>query len=357
MQALSFTVHIPLVCFGIAFPVMVLLMEWWAQRTGDPLYRTIARRWSRVMIALFAIGAITGTVLSFEMGVLWPNFTATFGGVFGLGFAIEGFSFFLEAIFLGIYVYGWDRLSPRMHLLSGIPHRRDRIPGVMDGHLGQRMDEPPERLPAGCRPRRRRPPLEGALWQRLPVARAHPHVHRRVPGHRVRHGRRLRGRAAARALDPLRTYGDRAAADDRLARRADPDPHRRLGGAHDQQGRADQARRDRGPGQDDRGRPVACLRPVRARAGPVRRSHPEGALRARLPRPRRPGTGPERGRARRPAAGQRGARRLPDDGRHRHAAGDPRHPHRGRARAPTAVAQAASILRGGRSRGSAVRGR
>jgi cytochrome d ubiquinol oxidase subunit I len=121
MQALSFAVHIPLVCFGIAFPVMVLIMEGLGQRTGDALYRTIARRWSRVMIALFAVGAITGTVLSFEMGVLWPNFTATFGGVFGLGFAIEGFSFFIEAIFIGIYVYGWDRLSPRLHLLSGIP--------------------------------------------------------------------------------------------------------------------------------------------------------------------------------------------------------------------------------------------
>jgi cytochrome d ubiquinol oxidase subunit I len=121
MQALSFAAHIPLVCFGIAFPAMVLIMEWLGQRTGDPLYRTIARRWSRVMIALFAIGAITGTVLSFEMGVLWPNFTATFGAVFGLGFAIEGFSFFMEAIFIGIYVYGWDRLSPRVHLLSGIP--------------------------------------------------------------------------------------------------------------------------------------------------------------------------------------------------------------------------------------------
>jgi cytochrome bd ubiquinol oxidase subunit I len=121
MQALSFTVHIPLVCFGMAFPLMVLLMEWWGHRTGDPLYRTIARRWSRVMITLFAIGVITGTVLSFEMGVLWPSFTATFGGVFGLGFAIEGFSFFMEAIFLGIYVYGWERLSPRTHLLSGIP--------------------------------------------------------------------------------------------------------------------------------------------------------------------------------------------------------------------------------------------
>jgi cytochrome d ubiquinol oxidase subunit I len=121
MQALSFAVHIPLVCFGIAFPAMVLFMEWWGLRTGDPLHREIARRWSRIMVALFAVGVITGTVLSFEMGVLWPNFTATFGGVFGLGFAIEGFSFFMEAIFIGIYVYGWDRLSPRAHLLSGIP--------------------------------------------------------------------------------------------------------------------------------------------------------------------------------------------------------------------------------------------
>jgi cytochrome d ubiquinol oxidase subunit I len=121
MQALSFVVHIPLVCFGIAFPAMVLFAEWLYHRTGDEVYRVLARRWTRVMVALFAVGVITGTILSFEMGLLWPNFTATFGGVFGLGFAIEGFSFFLEAIFIGIYVYGWDRLSPRAHLLTGIP--------------------------------------------------------------------------------------------------------------------------------------------------------------------------------------------------------------------------------------------
>ncbi len=121
MQALSFAVHIPLVCFGIAFPAMVLFVEWLHLRTGDELYRTLARRWTRVMVALFAVGVITGTVLSFEMGLLWPQFTSTFGSVFGLGFAIEGFSFFAEAIFLGIYVYGWDRLSPRAHLLSGVP--------------------------------------------------------------------------------------------------------------------------------------------------------------------------------------------------------------------------------------------
>jgi cytochrome bd ubiquinol oxidase subunit I len=121
MQALSFIVHIPLVCFGIAFPAMVLFAEWLHQRTGDEVYRVLARRWTRIMVALFAVGVITGTILSFEMGLLWPDFTATFGSVFGLGFAIEGFSFFLEAIFIGIYVYGWDRLSPRAHLLSGIP--------------------------------------------------------------------------------------------------------------------------------------------------------------------------------------------------------------------------------------------
>jgi cytochrome bd ubiquinol oxidase subunit I len=121
MQALSFAVHIPLVCFGTAFPAMVLFTEWLHHRTGDPLYRTLARRWTRVMVALFAVGVVTGTILSFEMGLLWPGLTGTFGGVYGLGFAIEGFSFFMEAIFIGIYVYGWDRLSPRAHMASGIP--------------------------------------------------------------------------------------------------------------------------------------------------------------------------------------------------------------------------------------------
>jgi cytochrome d ubiquinol oxidase subunit I len=121
MQALSFMVHIPLVCFGIAFPSMVLFIEWRYLRTGDAMFRTLARRWTKILVALFAAGVVTGTVLSFEMGLLWPAFTAKFGSVFGLGFAIEGFSFFLEAIFIGIYVYGWDRLRPRTHFLCGLP--------------------------------------------------------------------------------------------------------------------------------------------------------------------------------------------------------------------------------------------
>jgi cytochrome d ubiquinol oxidase subunit I len=121
LQALSLTVHIPLVCFGIAFPSMVLFAEWRYLRTGDEVYRTLARRWSKVMLTLFAVGVVTGTILSFEFGLLWPDFVASFGNVFGLGFALEGFSFFVEAIFIGVYMYGWDRLSPRRHFLAGIP--------------------------------------------------------------------------------------------------------------------------------------------------------------------------------------------------------------------------------------------
>jgi cytochrome bd ubiquinol oxidase subunit I len=121
MQALSLAVHIPLVCFGVAFPALVLFCEWRFLRTGDVLYRTLARRWSKVMLALFAVGVVTGTILSFELGLLWPGFMASFGNVFGLGFTLEGFSFFVEAIFIAIYVYGWNRLPPRLHLASGVP--------------------------------------------------------------------------------------------------------------------------------------------------------------------------------------------------------------------------------------------
>jgi cytochrome bd ubiquinol oxidase subunit I len=121
LQALSFAVHIPLVCFGIAFPAIVLFTEGLWLRTGNPVYKALAKRWSKVMLILFAVGVVTGTILSFELGLLWPNFMATFGDVFGLAFGLEAFSFFIEAIFIAIYVYGWDRLSPRQHLLSGIP--------------------------------------------------------------------------------------------------------------------------------------------------------------------------------------------------------------------------------------------
>src|SRR5919109_2388088 len=105
--------HIVLACFGVAFPAVMLTAEAIGRRRGDPEALRLARNWSKAVAVLFAVGAVTGTVLSFEFGLLWPRFTDRFGEVFGTGFAIEGIFFFLEAIFIAIYIYGWDRLSPR----------------------------------------------------------------------------------------------------------------------------------------------------------------------------------------------------------------------------------------------------
>jgi cytochrome d ubiquinol oxidase subunit I len=113
--------HIVVACLGVGMPGLVLFAEWRGQRTGDPSYQLLARRWARAMGVLFAVGAVSGTILSFEMGVLWSGLMDHYGAVIGLPFAIEGFAFFIEAIFLGIYLYGWDRLPPRVHLLSGVP--------------------------------------------------------------------------------------------------------------------------------------------------------------------------------------------------------------------------------------------
>jgi cytochrome d ubiquinol oxidase subunit I len=121
MQALSLIVHIPIVCFGIAFPAMMLFVEGLYLRTGEATYKALAKRWSKVAVTLFAVGVVTGTILSFEFGLLWPEFMARFGEVFGIGFALEGISFFVEAIFIAIYVYGWERLPRRTHFLTGIP--------------------------------------------------------------------------------------------------------------------------------------------------------------------------------------------------------------------------------------------
>jgi cytochrome d ubiquinol oxidase subunit I len=92
MQALSLAVHIPIVCMGIAFPAMILFVEGLYLRTHDPTYKALAKRWSKVALVIFAVGVITGTILSFEFGLLWPEFMATFGEVFGVAFGLEGSS-------------------------------------------------------------------------------------------------------------------------------------------------------------------------------------------------------------------------------------------------------------------------
>jgi cytochrome bd ubiquinol oxidase subunit I len=113
--------HIVLACFGVAFPAMMLIAEYVGHRRGDEAALRLARNWSKAVAVLFAVGAVTGTVLSFEFGLLWPRFMDRFGDAFGIAFAIEGIFFFLEAIFIAIYIYGWDRLSPRAHMWAAVP--------------------------------------------------------------------------------------------------------------------------------------------------------------------------------------------------------------------------------------------
>lgn len=118
-MALSLGWHIIIACLGVGCPILILIAEWRYYKTDDPIYLKLARRWAKAFGVLFAVGAVSGTILSFEMGVLWPGLMGKYGGVIGLPFALEGFAFFAEAIFLGIYLYGWNRVSRRQHLFAG----------------------------------------------------------------------------------------------------------------------------------------------------------------------------------------------------------------------------------------------
>src|SRR3954465_7409799 len=119
-MAMSLGFHIVFAEIGIAMPLLMVLAEWRWRRTGDAACLELARRWAKGTAVLFAVGAVSGTVLSFELGLLWPGFMRFAGPLIGLPFSLEGFAFFLEAIFLGVYLYGWDRVGPRTHLASGL---------------------------------------------------------------------------------------------------------------------------------------------------------------------------------------------------------------------------------------------
>ena len=129
MQALSLAVHIPLVCFGIAFPAMILFVEGLYLRTGEAVYKTLAKRWSKVALIIFATGVVTGTILSFEFGLLWPDFMATFGEVFGVAFGLEGISELTSALL--------KLLSRHMRLLSD--YFADAALSEVSSRLAQRL--------------------------------------------------------------------------------------------------------------------------------------------------------------------------------------------------------------------------
>src|ERR1043165_7164916 len=119
-MAVSLMFHIVFAVIGIAMPVLMAVAEWRWQRTGDRVYRDLAHQWARGTAVLFAVGAVSGTVLSFELGLLWPTFMRHAGPIIGMPFSLEGLAFFTEAIFLGIYLYGFDRSQPRLHFVSAV---------------------------------------------------------------------------------------------------------------------------------------------------------------------------------------------------------------------------------------------
>ncbi|MGK5114054.1 cytochrome ubiquinol oxidase subunit I [Geodermatophilus sp. CPCC 205506] len=149
-MAVSLGWHIVFACFGIAFPLLTVVTEWRGHRRGDADLLGLARTWARAMGVLFAAGAVSGTLLSFEMGILWPVLMDRFGEVYGFPFVLEGFAFFIEAIFVGVYLFGWDRLSPRAHVLSAVPMIVSGMAGAffvvaanawMNNPTGFRLDE------------------------------------------------------------------------------------------------------------------------------------------------------------------------------------------------------------------------
>src|ERR1700744_3235103 len=118
-MAISLAFHIIFAIVGIGMPALMVIAESEWRKTGDGVYLELAKRWARGTAIMFAVGAVSGTVLSFELGLLWPRFMQYAGAIIGMPFSLEGFAFFTEAIFLGVYLYGWNRVSPGVHLLAG----------------------------------------------------------------------------------------------------------------------------------------------------------------------------------------------------------------------------------------------
>src|SRR6187549_4139901 len=129
-MAMSLAFHIIFAAIGIAMPLLMVIAEWRWLRSRDEIYLTLAKRWAKGTAILFAVGAVSGTVLSFELGLLWPGFMGYAGSIIGMPFSLEGFAFFTEAIFLGIYLYGRPYISRGLHLASGIGVA---ISGAMSG--------------------------------------------------------------------------------------------------------------------------------------------------------------------------------------------------------------------------------
>ncbi len=208
-MAFTLAAHIILVPLGVSWAFMALIANYRGIKHDDADALRLAQRWSKYMAVTFAVGAVTGTVLTFEFGLLWPKFMGQWGEAFGIPFAFEGLFFFTEAIFIAIYIYGWRRLKPWAHFWTGVPLVHHRHPRQRLRRRRQRLDELAGGLHARrCRQGRRRRPAGGDL-QRRDAADGGPHGARRLCGRRIprRLGLRLRHVAwPSRPVPPARVH-------------------------------------------------------------------------------------------------------------------------------------------------------
>ncbi len=242
-MAFTLGFHIILASLGVALPAMMLIANYRGLRHDDPDALRLAQRWSKAVAVTFAVGAVTGTVLSFEFGLLWPAFTGRFGEVFGVLFAIEGIFFFLEAIFIAIYIFGWKHLSPWTHFWTGVPVVITGLGGAFSVvAVNSWMNQPQGFSPTTGKVTSVEP------WKVIfnpAVPYEVPHMILAaylVTGFLVAVD--LRGRDAARPARPHPSARAADPADGRLHRHADPVRGRRHGRARDREGPADQVRRD-----------------------------------------------------------------------------------------------------------------
>ena len=227
-MAFTLAFHIILVPLGVSWAFMTLIANYRAIKHNDADALLLAQRWSKFMAVTFAVGAVTGTVLTFEFGLLWPKFMGRFGAAFGIPFAIEGLFFFTEAIFVAIYIYGWKRLKPWPHFWTGVPIVIAGIGGTVSVVAANAwMNEP-----AGFTLNKAGKVVDVDPWnvifnKAFPL-RSRAHVRRRLRGRRVPDRVGVRdGHAArpARSLPPARLHHP---VHGRRDHDADPDGRRRL---------------------------------------------------------------------------------------------------------------------------------
>ena len=264
-MAFTLACHIILVPLGVSWAFMALVANWRAIKRDDEDALLLAQRWSKYMAVTFAVGAVTGTVLTFEFGLLWPKFMGTWGAAFGIPFSVEGLFFFIEAIFIALYIFGWKRLRPWPHFWTGVPIVIAGIGGTLSVVAANAWMNEPGGLHAEQRRRdHRRRSAEGDLQRGLAL-RGLAHAGRRLPRRRLPRRLGLRGRHAEGPPGPVPPARLPHPVHGRRDRDTDPDGGRRHARPLGLQQRADQVRGDRAGARDRQRRARDAARPPELR--------------------------------------------------------------------------------------------